>query len=65
LAWPGLALVALLVLAVLTVREASFRESFAVYSLSFLSLPLWWSAFREATTHSTGPPGGEPVSDSG
>lgn len=65
LAWPGLALVAFLVLAVLTVREPSFRESFAVYSLSFLSLPLWWSAFRGATTRSTGPPGGERVSDSG
>ena len=40
----GLALLAHLALGFLTVREPSFREAFAVYSLAFLSLPLWWPA---------------------
>jgi hypothetical protein len=46
MAWPGLALVGFLLLAMLTVREPSFKESFAVYSLAFLSLPLWALVWR-------------------
>jgi hypothetical protein len=46
MAWPGLALVGFLFLAMLTVREPSFKESFAVYSLAFLSLPLWALVWR-------------------
>ena len=46
LLWPGLALGAHLLVAALTVRSPSFREAFAVYALSFLSLPLWWLAVR-------------------
>jgi hypothetical protein len=44
LLWPAAALVGFLLMAVLTVREPSFRESFSVYALAFLSLPLWWPA---------------------
>ncbi|MDP2624097.1 MAG: hypothetical protein Q8Q29_09890 [Actinomycetota bacterium] len=44
LLWPAAVLIGFLLMAVLTVREPSFRESFSVYSLSFLSLPLWWPA---------------------
>lgn len=66
LAWPALALTAFLLLAMLTVREPSFRESFAVYSLSFLSLPLWWRAFRKPATGDRRPPmGGDQVSHTG
>lgn len=42
--WPGVALVAYVLLAFLTVREPSFPEAFSVHSLAFLSLPFWWPA---------------------
>lgn len=56
LLWPAAALVGFLLMAVLTVREPSFRESFSVYSLAFLSLPLWWPAL--SGDGPSGPPTG-------
>lgn len=56
-AWPGLALVGFLLMAMLTVREPSFRECFAVYSLSVLSLPLWWPAVRRKSPEPEALPG--------
>lgn len=50
-----------LLLAVLTVREPSFRESFPVYAIAFLTLPMWCLVFHGVR----GDGGGSERSDEG